>query len=85
MSKQLDRRSFLRAAGIGAIVGSGSMVWYEAYLAGDCLGNGKCKACLSYTGCELELKKEYEASLPPQLRELHNKKAEGATIEEDQA
>ena len=45
---KLDRRNFLRAAGIGAIVGSASMVWFEAYLAGVCLDNGKCKTCPSF-------------------------------------
>jgi hypothetical protein len=66
--KDSKRREFLRHAAISSIVLSAGGLFVKAYLKGeDCIGSGKCKACMSNKKCDLDLAKEYRAK----LRDFH--------------
>ena len=58
--KEPDRLAFLRALSLGALGGGATYLFAKAVKSGeDCIGDGKCKVCLSLKKCNLPLVKEY--------------------------
>lgn len=61
MSEQpKDRMAFFRALSLGTLVGGAGLLFAKAVRSGqDCIGDGKCKVCLSLKKCELPLAHEH--------------------------
>lgn len=60
----INRRDFFRTVALTSLTGSALALFIKAYQSGeDCIGNGKCKKCLSNTKCELPLAKVYRTDL----------------------
>jgi hypothetical protein len=70
MSEQVDRKTFLvdsvRKVVVGGLLGGAATLFAKAVAkGGDCIGDGKCRVCLSYKGCELPLASEERKREPP--------------------
>jgi hypothetical protein len=51
-----DRMAFFRALSLGTLAGGAGLLFAKAVRSGqDCIGDGKCKICLSLKKCELPL------------------------------
>ncbi len=62
--KYFQRRDFLRHLGLLSIGVCSSALFFKAYQSEeDCIGDGKCKKCLSNKKCDLDLAKEYRAKV----------------------
>jgi hypothetical protein len=59
-----QRRDFLRHAAVLSLGICSSTLFLKAYNSEeDCIGDGKCKKCLSNKKCDLELAKEYRSKI----------------------
>ena len=55
-----DRMAFFRSLTLGTLVGGAGLLFAKAVRSGkDCIGDGKCKVCLSVKKCDLPLAHEH--------------------------
>jgi len=58
--QQSDRLAFFRKLSLGVLGGGAAYLFAKAVRSGeDCIGDGKCRVCLSLKKCELPLATEY--------------------------
>jgi len=58
--EQPDRLAFFRTLSLGALGGGAAYLFAKAVKSGeDCIGDGKCRACLSLKKCDLPLAVEH--------------------------
>ncbi len=56
----------MRILSLGSLVTGAGLLFSKAVSSGqDCIGDGKCRVCLSLKKCELPLVKEYRKTIDP--------------------
>ena len=58
--KNISRRSILRGLSITGLASVAGFLFKRAYDSGDCIGNSKCRQCLSKQECTLPLLSEFK-------------------------